>query len=228
MSSLKEDWRGYYGEKPYSESEGGVETPPEDTARSTMSVLEKTGVLAQMANETKTLFFSSVSRGERSFETAKLLNAWLEQHGITKRQKVLVSDFAMAPDGNPVVEKAPEHLPHVQYEAIASDSYKLPLRDESIDVIHERFGALYHSAELGTENIDRLIEEYRRVLVPGGMLYIDAMHENERLKSSTASALLKAIDDSIENHFKKFGFDAELVDGGKEHYLVLTKRADRR
>ena len=92
---------------------------------------------------------------------------------------------------------------------IRADAYFPPLENNSIDVIFDRRGAMWHSAnideELGNrENVMQLFEVYRNKLKEGGILIID----NDVGFDASTVALLKDV-----NLGELKGFDKPIIIG---------------
>ena len=209
------DWKSYYGDNPYSDTEIGIETPPEVTAKSIIGALEEVKVTDRMKNGTLNIFFSSASKGDIPDAFSKQV----AEKGF-KPQNILVSDFAVTSQGIPTVQAREHDANKISYLPLTADSFHLPLQDDSLDVIHERLGALFHAVEVGQKAVEDIVHEY--VLKKGGVLLIDHEHTNDRIVSSTTRDIKKVA--NIDELFKDAGFTVTDTTSDKdEKYMILSK-----
>ncbi|MCX6812219.1 MAG: methyltransferase domain-containing protein [Candidatus Berkelbacteria bacterium] len=222
---LIQDWQEYYGESPYSDTENGIETSIEDTVSDVILVLLSSGIVERMKNESLVFIMSSVSRGEKAVGVAEKIDEILDAEENPPSQTIIATDFALKTVGdtkNAVVENSKIELKHVSYFAIACDSRNMPVADGSADIIHERMGALFHISEVGGNQIERIIREYKRILKKDGKIIIDFGHKNPRIPSSTVKEIEKATEVEYQEYFRSLGFDCDVVSGRVESYVILT------
>lgn len=86
------------------------------------------------------------------------------------------------------------------------DAEHLPLKDETVDVIWDRKGWLWHLAMDGSSNkVLKAFTQYYRLLKPGGSIVVDAILENPRAMKSVIAITRTAIKElSFKLRGKKF------------------------
>lgn len=215
---FKKDWQKHYSDSPYTETHGESEGTFEGTAKSVSLVLERIGVLERMQSEPQTLFFSSVSRGDRDWAVLSELDGKIK---TDLTHKVIAGDFAAG------IKYPPKSFKHFDYNPLVVDSYELSLASESINVVCERFGAIIYATKEGEHAVRKILSEYRRVLKKDGLMVLDYKHFHPSLNYSTIQQLEEHVGkpkrESGQKVIEENGFEFVGMEGDEEKYMVFRK-----
>jgi len=132
-----------------------------------------------------------------------------------------------------------DEFDNVIFQKISADANKIPILDNSVDVIWERLGALWHvqNNRATGENLDstpivNLLNEYDRVLKSGGVIILDAATQTEGATNSTIDFLegkfnipgaqINPYDYKID--LKELGWETQFIGSGRARLAVLRKK----
>ena len=103
--------------------------------------------------------------------------------------------------------------------AVVADARKLPFKDSSQDVILSLF-LLEH-----VEDYPQVLQEVRRVLVPGGVFLVGVPSLHRRHVSSRCQDYWRWSPEGLRDDLKKYGFGVEkMMEAGRKLPLVFDKR----
>jgi SAM-dependent methyltransferase len=164
------------------------------------------------------------------------------------RPEVILTDFAYEDPGpgkvgTPAIKMPEEPLENINLKAVTCDMFHVPLETNSVDVLYENLGALWHASDLDRrvmrskshvgEYTQRIIDEYKRIVAPGGKIIIDMSEQKEGIFytgiPSTAEEVSGHCDEKgIKHYFETLGFETEVVGGDDGRYLLLTNPTTRK
>ena len=221
---------------------------------STIDTLSEEKLLPRGEELNGWVFFSPTSNF-RIFESSVLhtISKSIEGMKLEEKPKVITSDIAgyyVPTAGNPKISVEDVYYKkyplksfkptftgqmqdkNVDCLSVASDAYEIPLRDNSVDLIWDRLGAVWHTIYAESlfaepeKDIIVLLDSYRRVLKDAGSIVIDAYEIQPKGAPSISSyALLKLLLDHHGSDLLK-GWDLELIGEGESRMAVLHKQAN--
>lgn len=129
-----------------------------------------------------------------------------------------------------------EDLNYVKFKKLSAEGEHIPLRDESVDVLWDRVGALWHAqseriSNPDSEGVVNLLDEYKRVLK--GSLIIDAAEWYPgRAIQSTFDFLTDPIDGSsnppaINVDLEQLGWNFHFIGSGESRLAVLKPNSHK-
>ncbi|QQG45732.1 MAG: hypothetical protein HYW89_02430 [Candidatus Sungiibacteriota bacterium] len=174
-----------------------------------LRVFESAGVLDMIQKEKISILASSVSTGKKDWAFLKNLDEAIGALKKSHNPEIFLTDFALTKDRKSVVQKPQDEYKNLNFHIVASDAYHLPFKSAFFKVLYERLGALYHAADeditkkTGGKLTREMVEEYKRVIAPGGKIIIDWI--NSRVPVSTAEEITDATKEDIEKFFWRHG-----------------------
>lgn len=121
--------------------------------------------------------------------------------------------------------------------SIASDAYRLPLQDDSVNVLWDRLGAMWHALNNDIpkheyeKSLIPLLEEYKRILKSGGCIVVDAYEQTP--EGAPTNSTYDFISGTVNRDFPEIirdqlppvfeqEWDVRLIGKGKSRMAVLS------
>jgi len=231
-----------YGENPF-----GKDIPEWELKKYTaavMDVFEREGIIERMRQEKVRIVASSVSVGNRDTAVMRILNKRLGELDEFQRPEIIFTDYATRRTAKKEKENKPksimqwpkEPLENIDLKLIACNMFHIPLPNNSVDVLYERLGALWHAANAdklegsgkGNQSYTKaVLKEYKRIIRPGGKLIFDLRTSRSNVPP-TLTAVTRAIGkpgELAEAIFRELGFEFEVAprrQRGTECFAILT------
>lgn len=142
------------------------------------------------------LLSPSANQGLFEFEMAEKLDSTMTEKPEKKPMFIAADMFGEIRDNQFVPgfwkDFYTDEFKNVDFHKLSADAKNTPLKANSVDVIWDRLGALWHTqnsrvtnGKQDLEDIYRVLNEYRRLLKPGGVVVIDAAVKPEGATNST-------------------------------------------
>jgi len=231
--------RAQYSAKPFAADV--PEWEKNEYVRTVMEEFEQNGILKLMERRPVKIIMSSVGVGEREPAFVKALDEMLgRNNGKVHKPTIFFTDFATREgEGNKPpksIMRWPKPLPkNVDLKLVAGDMARIPLPDNSVDVLCERLGGLWHAAEVDQrysrgkkkESCTRaMLAEYQRVIRPGGIILLDSRTSDSPRVPPTLAKIRSLTNGAPQELLEEFGFGVRCAEGKPpqtESFATFTK-----
>jgi len=233
--NYKKTWQEHYAKHQYTKTEMSERSDisAENFASLMMENFKTSGILDLMTKEKVAMLASSVNTGERDWEVLRQMDDYLGKQKKFHRPFVTLTDFALTEEEEKsIIQKPEKNFKNLDAQVVACDSYHLPFKDNEFNVLYERLGALWHAADEDMQQngegalVRNLLEEYKRVVKPGGKIILDWVSGRRVMPPATAQMIRRAAKEEAKKFFTNLGFEFEIVgidkDGIDEMFIVLT------
>lgn len=227
----KKKWQDHYGKEPYTKRAmvEKSDISAKEFANLMMKNFRLSGILDLMAKEKVAMLASSVNTGDRDLEFLRQLNGYLGEQKKFHRPSVTLTDFALTEEEEKsIIQRPEEKFKNLDTQVVACDSYHLPFKDNEFNVIYERIGALWHAADEDMQKngegalVQNLLEEYKRVIKPGGKIIFDWDSKTRVMPPATGQMIRRAAKEGVSKFLTSLGFELGGGTDKDEIFIVLT------
>jgi len=234
--NYKKSWQEHYAKVPYTKEEMSErrDISAKEFANRMMENFKTSGILDLIKKEKVSMLASSVNTGERDLEFLQQLDDYLGQIKELHKPAVTLTDFALTEEEGKSIIKKPEKYKNLDARIVACDSYHLPFKDNEFHVLYERLGALWHAADEDMQQhhdgalVKNLLEEYKRVVKPGGKIIFDWVSGHRVTPPATAQMIRRAAKEEVKKFLTNLGFEFEITGTTKDEMFIVLTNPDKK
>lgn len=235
--NYKKSWQEHYANVPYTKAEmsEGRDISAKEFANLMMENFKTSGTLDLIKNERVSMLASSVNTGERDRELLQQLDGYLGKLKEFHVPSVTLTDFALTEEeGKSIIRKPEKKYKNLDARIVACDSYHLPFKDDEFQVLYERLGALWHAADEDMQQygegalVRNLLEEYKRVVKPGGKIIFDWVSGHRVMPPATAQMIRRAVKEDVKKFLTELGFKFEITGTTEDEMFIILTNPDKK
>ena len=235
--NYKKSWQEHYAKVPYTKEEMSErrDISAKEFANLMMENFQTSGTLDLIKKEKVSMLASSVNTGERDREVLQQLDGYLGELNKFHRPSVTLTDFALTEeDGKSIIQKPEKKYKNLDARIVACDSYHLPFRENEFQILYERLGALWHAADEDMQKhgegalVRNLLEEYKRVVKPGGKIIFDWVSGHRVMPPATAQMIRRAVKEEVKKFLTNLEFEFEITGTTEDEMSIILTNPDKK
>ncbi|KKU52972.1 MAG: hypothetical protein A3A28_05370 [Candidatus Sungbacteria bacterium RIFCSPLOWO2_01_FULL_47_32] len=183
----------------------------------------------------------SSNKASKEIKLAEIFDKRLEGTSLKQKPIFIASDIfgTHEKDGRFLPGFDPEKKPqfkNIDFTFVTSEAGRLPIRAESVTMIMDRMGAMWHAIDDGLASssaaageagrktdAEKILKEYAEKLKKGGVILFDAFRGKGL--ESTGQLLFRTFGKKLKD-IEELGFSWKLVGKDEMCFLALQKRTD--
>jgi len=235
--NYKKSWQEHYAKVPYTKAEMSErrDISAKEFANLMMENFQASGIFDLIKKEKVSMLASSVNTGERDWKFLQQLDDYLGELKKLHRPSVTLTDFALTEkEGKSIIQKPEKKYKNLDARIVACDSYHLPFKENEFNVLYERLGALWHAADEDMQQhgegtlVRNLLEEYKRVVKPGGKIIFDWVSGHRVMPPATAQMIRRAAKEEVKKFLTNLGFEFEITGTTEDEMSIILTNPRKR